>query len=282
MKGFITAEVVANWVRMTRQLHRGAIILTEGDADSRLYPRLLDQSSCVVINAYEKQNVIDALQMLDAENLKGVLGIVDADFSSLTQEPLPSYNLISTDNHDLDTMLIASPSLEKVLLEHGSQTKLSQLEKPIRQIIIDTALPFGCLRLASAKQALSLDFEGLKYGRFIDKKSLEIDVRKLIIAILSRSKNKEIDPSRLLKSITNIRKEGYDPWQLCCGDDMIHILSIGLRAKFGTNNPQQVTPDIIERALHIGYEPAYFSSTILHQSIEAWEAANHGFQVLST
>ena len=282
MKEFITGEVVANWVRMTRQVHSGAIVLTEGDADSKLYSQLLDQSSCVVINAYEKQNVIDALEILDAGKFERILGIVDADFSRLTQEPLPSNNLLLTDTHDLDTMLIVSPSLEKVLLEYGSQTKLSRLEKPVRQIIIDTALHYAYLRLVSMKQAISLDFEGLKYGRFIDKKTLETDVLKLIVAILSRSKKGGINPNRLLKSVIQMQKEEHDPWQICCGDDMIHILSIGLRVKFGTNNAQQVHPEIIEKALHIGYEPAYFSSTILYQSIKAWEEVNNNFRVLPT
>lgn len=282
MREFITGKVVANWVRMVRQTHSGAIVLAEGDADSRLYSQIIDQSSCVIINAHEKQNVIDALEILGAQKFEGILGIVDADCNRLTQEPLPSNNLLLTDTHDLDTMLIASPSLEKVLLEHGSQTKLSRLEKPVRQIIIDTALPYAYLRLVSVKQALSLDFEGLKYGRFINKKTSETDALKLIIAILSRSKKGGINPNRLLKSVIQMQKEKHDPWQICCGDDMIHILSIELCSKFGTNNPQQVHPKIIEKALHIGYEPAYFSSTILYQSIKAWEEVNNNFRVLPT
>jgi len=279
MKEFITGDVVANWVRMTRQGQGGAVVVVEGGADAILFSQVLDNSSCNMINAFTKKNVIDSLIILDAEKIEGVLGIIDADFHRLLNIQLPSNNLLLTDTHDLETMLIVSPALELVLSQHGSYAKLNHLDKAIRQIIIDSALPYGFLRMISEKETLYLDFEGIKYHRYTDKKTLETDISKLIIAILSRSRKSKIDPERLLRRIRQLQKENNDHWQICCGPDMIQIISIGLRAKFGTNNAQQVHPEIIDKALRIGYTPAYFSSTKLYKLIKVWQKSNNKFQV---
>jgi len=280
MKESVTGAVVANWVRMVRQEHVGAILLVEGDTDARLYSRVIDRSSCVVINANEKQNVLDALEILDGERFAGIVGIVDADFDRLTTKSLISNNLLLTDTHDLETLLLTSPSLENVLSSYSSRVRLDRLNKPVREIMIDSAMPFGYLRWISEREGLSLDFKELKYSRYIDIKTLEVDISRLVVAILSRSGKKGIDPNSVLKSISELHKERYDPWQICCGHDLIQILSIGLRNKLGTHKAQQVHPEILEKALYIGYEPVYFSYTNLCQLIKAWEQVNKNFTIL--
>jgi Protein of unknown function (DUF4435) len=56
------------------------------------------------------------LAILEQRGFQGVLAIVDADFDRLVPPTYQSLNLLLTDAHDLETMLIQSPALEKCSL----------------------------------------------------------------------------------------------------------------------------------------------------------------------
>ena len=67
-----------------------------------------------------KQCAIEILEILEKSNFQRVLAIVDADFDRLENLANKRPNLLPTDTHDLETMLIKSPALEKVVAEFGS------------------------------------------------------------------------------------------------------------------------------------------------------------------
>ena len=76
--------------------------------------------------------------------------------------------------------------------------------------------------------------------------------------------------------------EAHDPWQLCCGHDLICVLSIGLRRKFGSRTHQEVEPKHINTLLRLAFETSHFRTTQLYSSIRKWEEDNKPFVVLAT
>ncbi len=99
------------------------------------------------------------MEILNKENFQRILAIVDADFERL--ECLPNVpNLILTDTHDLETMLIQSPALDKVLAEIGSEEKITKFGKDIRSVLLQAGKPIGYLRsctiLNGARSQLTL------------------------------------------------------------------------------------------------------------------------------
>jgi len=72
---------------------------------------------CLMVNAFNKENAINSLLMLDSNSFPGVLAIVDSDFRVLERNFPTNRNLLPTDFHDLETMLLVSPALDKVLSE---------------------------------------------------------------------------------------------------------------------------------------------------------------------
>jgi hypothetical protein len=77
----------------------------------------------------------------------------------------------------------------------------------------------------------------------------------------------------------HISKSGHNPLNICCGHDLIFILSFCLRKLWGTNNTNEVSPDIIDKGLRLAYEQMYFSSTQLYKAIEEWQI-NNGINLL--
>ncbi|MDB9417470.1 hypothetical protein PN487_12915 [Microcystis aeruginosa CS-556/03] len=79
-------------------------------------------------------------------------------------------------------MLIKSAAFDKLLKERGSEEKIAAFSKDIRETLLKLGQEIGKLRLLSLRNKLDLKFEGLKFGKFIDKEKLSIDIDKLIRA----------------------------------------------------------------------------------------------------
>lgn len=267
-----------------------SFLIVEGEKDSRLYEEFINTNKCRIIIADGKKRVIEVLSILEKEDFPGVLAIVDADFDILEGKLFNSLNLLQTDTHDIELMIIASPALEKVLRQYGSKDKLqsftTKLGKDIRSILVESAMPIGYLRWISLRENLSLKFEDLNFERFIDKQELTTDIKRLIRIVQSHtsdtidSQKYQFKDDELHTRIQQLSNDSHDPWHVCCGHDVVNILSVGLCRAIGSNSGQIAKPDQIEKWLQLAYEQSYFSQTRLYAAIQKWEKANEKFMVL--
>jgi hypothetical protein len=282
----ITAHRVANDIRMIRSQYAGTFLLVEGVKDIRFYERFIDQERCRLIIAHNKENAVGTLSILDREKFSGVLAIVDADFWVLEGISGDSPNLFLTDSHDLETMILDSPALEKFLTEYGSKNKIktftNQYGKDVREILLEGGISIGYLRWLSLQDSLALKFEDLPFNKFVDDKTLTVNEVQLIRVVKNHSQKHQLNERHIQGRMARLRNDSHNPWHVCCGHDLICILSIGLRRAIGSYNAGEVEPEKIERALRLAYEQVYFLMTQLYKSIKAWEEVNNSFKVLFT
>jgi hypothetical protein len=281
MREFITPDRIANQVRMRRSSHKGSFLIVEGRSDKLVYERFIDRTNCEFSIASGKENAVSAIRILEQDNFAGVLAIIDADFCRLEGNLHSSSNLLLTDDHDLEMMLLKSLALEKVISERGSEDKINKFGQNIRLTLLESGKRIGYLRWVSLKDNLFLKFEELSFSKFIDKATLVIDTGKLIKAVKDHSQKLALREQDIQKSIETLEETARDPWQLCCGHDIICILSIGLSKVWGSWKTNEIRPDILERELRLAYEDSYFRSTQLYQLIQQWEINNKPYQVLS-
>jgi hypothetical protein len=285
VKKDLTAHSIANTVRMTRSLHKGAFLIVEGDTDVRVYKRFVNEADCIVIPAYNKDKAVEVLEILEKESFEGSLVIVDADFWHLEGIKPGSVNLFLTDTHDLETMILCNSSAwEKILSEFGSTNKIKRLKKTVRDMLLENALLIGLLRwIASpSKDNLSLIFRDLCFENFVDKTGFKVNTDKMIDEVKNNSKKIEIDRKSIKRRIKSLKKENYDPWQVCSGHDMVQLLAIGLRCVFGNRKSKTLTVEVLEGIVRLAYEENDFSLTGLYRSMEKWEKANPTYKVLKT
>jgi len=270
---------LANEVRLKRTQFSGAFILVEGPTDSRFYRRFIDSDRCRLVVCFEKRLALEALEVLQSDGLPGVLGLVDSDFDILDGRA-SSANVVNCDCHDLDGMLIRSPALETVLHEHASLKKWSRFEGTfggtVRDWLLATARCLGYLRWSSIRRNWNLTFEGLHFGRFIDATDLSLDPAALCREVRNNSQAHHLDEKELSEAGWP-GDQGHDPWQLCCGPDMVELLTIGLRRGIGTC--QGLTSELTARALRLAFSQSDFESSQLHSGLRSWEG-NTGYRVL--
>jgi len=256
-----------------------------------LYEEFVNINKCRIIIADGKERVIKVLKLLEEESFSGVLAIVDADFDILEGKLFDSVNLLQTDVHDIEIMMIASPALEKVLRQYGSKDKIRDLTnkfgKDIRSVLIESAMPIGYLRWVSLRENLSLKFEDLKFDKFIDKGKLTVDIIRLIRIVQSHtsdnmgSQKSQFKDDEIHSRMQQLSSDLHDPWHVCCGHDVVNILSLGLCKAIGSNSSQEAKPDHVEKWLRLAYEWSYFCQTQLYAAIQNWERANEARAIAS-
>ncbi len=284
MRDFLSVDRDVNAIRLRRTTFLGTFLLVEGSTDKILYERFVDTVNCQLVSVSGKPSsklrVISVLGILESEDFQGILAIVDADFDHL--EPLlnNSPNLLRTDTHDLETMILKSFAFDKVLIEFGSEEKISNFNRNVRTALLEAGASVGYLRWVSQLEKSNLTFDGITFSKFIDEPTLQIDELKLIQTVKNKSQALLLKDEELQQCLTNQKSSRHDPWQVCCGHDMMEILSLGLRKAIGSLNAADVTPNNLERSLRLAYETTYFYETQLYSAIRVWESDNQPFQVL--
>jgi hypothetical protein len=283
VREFLSVDRDANAIRLQRSIFSGTFLLLEGHSDKVFYERFIDKVACKLIiisgKPSSKFRVIAVLEILDKSSFQGILAIVDADFDRLETS---SYNpnLLRTDSHDLETMLLNSFALDKVIAEFGSEEKIIKFGRDVKTVLLEACISLGYLRWISQRDGFNLTFNGITFSKFIDEQSLQINEFKLIQEVKNKSQAFSLQNEDLQQRLTNQKSGNHDPWQVCCGHDLVEILSLGLRKAIGSIKASDVEPNSLERNLRFAYEEAYFYKTQIYLDIRTWEAQNQPFKVL--
>ena len=284
MKQHLSAHSVANEVRMLRTQHNGALLVVEGASDKRIFRNLVDGNACQIVIAHEKANAVAAMRTLVSEDFRGVLAIVDADFDRLDSTATSPQNVLLTDMHDIECMMFASRAFSKLLDEFAKPGRIEVFEQNsgcgLVESLVRSAMPLGHLRLLSLRQGLNLRFEDLDYHKFIEGASLTLDVDKLITTIKDHSQRQDISSSSLKDGIYQIAAAAHDPYQVCCGHDILEILSHALRRAIACRNANAVKREVLEQSLRLAYQDTYFRESKLAGAIREWEQTNPPYRVL--
>ena len=268
---------IAAEIKMMRMVHRGALSVVEGVNDVRFWTTRR-HNTCELVDGEGKPNVVGAVDRLDTEGIRGVLGIVDDDYDSLMGIVRTSRNLVATDAHDLECLLCRSPALDKVLAEFGIASKIQEFEEAagvdVRSALLDRTTVFGRLRWAAMCHHLDIEVSAIRVPRFIDIDTWTVDGEELTRVASSGSSPRDCDV--LKRRIAEL--PFADPWRVARGHDMIQILRIGLMRVLGTLPASKGTEDIA-RVLRAAMSLDELQRTTLHADMRTWERAT-GYLVL--
>ena len=275
---------------MTRTGFPGAILVIEGNNDSKFYKKFVDENSCHIVVAHGKENALSSIEIINSNNMKGVLAIVDCDFWRIEGMPDIPGNVYVTDTHDSEGMIFCSDAFDRIVEEYCSENKISKYEN-LRDFIYEQSRPIGFLRLSSHKNQLCLVFKDLDYKKVTDKNTISVNIDTLIRHIVHLTnenlkrksiKQKLLSDATILENYQNtfVTGQDYDSKELCCGHDIIGLFSIGLRNIFASLKAAIANKDNIGKIFRLSYDFNDFKATILAESITSWEELNPSFRIL--
>lgn len=285
MMEYVDANTIRAQISLLPSTNTKSILLVEGSSDNLFYKQFIDRNLCHSLPANGKKNILELIPKLT--RYPGLIGIIDADYSVINNQQCPDNKIFRTDTHDLETLLIRSRALEKVLIEYGDEKKIQKFEedlgKSIRNVLIDNAKYIGYFVWLNNRSRFNLKFNGLDFKKIFDWNTLEIDLNNLIIQVHNNSNRKNDKTHFFLKEFGELKGSGdkYDPWHLCRGHDLVEILLIGLQKKFGSRSGRLLQNSTeLEKYLRMAFEKEFFQQTDLYTSITNWETLHSPYVVL--
>jgi hypothetical protein len=275
VRGSVDAHSIANTIRMSRTVRKHAsALLVEGPKDVRVYRNFIDESVCDILSTEGKTNAAGALNVLRNSREAGVLVVVDSDFSRLHGQQVLDPDVITTDDHDIEAMLVKSPAPGKLLIEYDLRPDV--FGPDVGAALAKAVMPLGYLRFASLKHNLNLDFKNLIFRAFVRGNPVRIDEQRLVREVLAKNPRCTHSENDLRQMMGNVANANHDYWHVGCGHDMTAALAVLLADKTGRDVPSYT----IERQLRLSFHPTDVAATALFREIKAWEQRNTPYGIL--
>lgn len=274
MRKSLTPTDIANEISMLISSSNGGTVLAvEGITDSRLYNKFTDDHNVKVVIGHSKSNVRRAVdECWHNRKINSVVGIVDADLDRIQgRERTPP--IFQTDYRDLEIMIMSSPALDDVLNEYADFEALEAFMTRYGTVfdrIMSACYPIGLLMHISEKYRLSLCFKNLNFNNFIDKKSLQLDEKKLINDIIGCTSNPRTSRKNLLDILSKESSKDHDPADYARGHDAVDVLLIALRHTFGSFNCKKIQSGELSGSLRLAFSDHYFANTDLYDNTDKW------------
>lgn len=277
MRRALKPEDIANEISMLSSIDGGAILAVEGVTDSRLYGKFLYDNVKIVVG-HSKSNVRRAVdECWNNREIKNVVGIVDADLDRIVgRKRTPP--IFSTDQRDLETMMLSSPALDDILAEYADNEALEAFTEeygPVYEAILSACYPIGLMMYVSEKYKLSLNFRDLDFRLLLDSRSLQIDEKKLLDEIVLCTAGRCIDRKELGRIYRNEASRDHDPIDYARGHDAVEVLLVGLKHNFGSFNSWNLKTGELSGALRLAFSDRYFSVTTLYKKTLNWSRKCH-------
>lgn len=275
MMQHMDGRAVAAQVRMERQMHRRrSFIVLEGSNDIKAIKNVIDSEECELVNGYNKQNVIDAINELEEGGTIGVCGIIDSDYDEVLGVTYESEHILPTGYHDLDLLIFFSPALDKYLSVMADEVLLrkaaASADGNIRNLIIQPARILGAYRLASEKEGLSIYFKDMELHELVNDEQLTIKDH-IHEYLVNRSHHPKCGAAQLKAKLDRILAEAVDDTVLCQGHDVATILGIALRKVLSNRKVQQTWGPEIEKGMRLAFDRDAFRKTELCAHMYKWQ-----------
>lgn len=254
-------------------------LIVEGESDESFFENILDCSECKVVNLKGKERVKEFIEEQNRANKKGYLGIVDADFEHIDGYEKAIDNVLLTDVHDIEMMILGSnPNMRRIYSELTENIIIKSFEekhpKSFIDSIMEAAYEIGLLKMVMKRPRYCVDMKDIFYSDVIDK-NFKVDIDELI----GRVKKKHHSLHEIKKEIEDEKEKKFDKFQVCCGHDVTSILAVSFisveNEGLGYGKLKHITKNRIEELLRVIYNYDCFINTKLYSSIVKWEKLNN-------
>jgi len=272
----LTTEEIVNEIVMKRVSTKEPLILVEGPSDVLFFTNHMTLEIENIIPTFGWEQLTEAIEILNNEGLLNILGIIDLDYRGIVECPDLPDNVITTDTHDIETMMFDSPAFLKVLRQKGSINKIRSYAgetNGVKKTICAIGNQIGSVRFYSQKKGKRYSFDRLDFEKFIIRITLSFSIDKFVShlrGISSSNGSVSIDTFDIALKETGKHEEHKDFCRLCCGHDLMEIMAIGLKRLWGSYSGTEISGALVEEAFRLAYSNEMFHTTNLYKHIYQW------------
>lgn len=271
-----TSEEIANEIRMRSVYYTGPFLLVEGSSDVTFFSHHMTIEIENIIPAFGWENLAEAMIILQKEGLVRILVVIDLDYRGIVATPSLPANAVTTDSHDLETMMFSSNAFQKVLRQKSSSHKVKLYpsgSRGIKKTILKLASSIGCLRYYSQLKGKQYSFDEMDIEKFVDRSAMSFSDSRFVSHLRGISPSNNSMPNHILKNALAETKKVpilSNPYRLCCGHDMMEIMAIGLKSLWGSYSSRELTGQALEGLFMLAYSHQMFRATDLFRQMSDW------------
>lgn len=249
-KHLSSASILA-LLRLIRSAKKEIILVVEGDQDVDLFSQSLGLPKSCLVSCSGKERLMQVYSAIPDKSIDlGVIFIRDSDFDQIAHQQSHGIVLLVSDRYDFEMVVIEGRLFGRIFAEFLKHRATASLAQATFSKIVDSSAWVGALRWKSQREDLGLDFDELEF-KFIDPRTLDVDVRRLIKLIYARSRVTIGDVEKVVGELDVIRKENQPLTSLCCGKDFLQILAICLCRQQKVCNYNEGSPATLGRIIRI-------------------------------
>lgn len=261
----------------------GIFLAVEGDFDSRFWSTRINSNFARIVHCGGKPNLLGLLELYVDHGYKGLAAIADADFDRLFGKIDSHWCLSYTDHSDLESTLIISNALPRILSEYADKLKIDWFEESSGKRIQDhlrlLASFFGTLRFVNEAKNYRVDFDKLSPYKYISGTSWALDEVALVQDFLSLA---GITSEQLLLDQNKLHANCIlEPWSLVQGHDCLRILAIGLTPSIiGLTGQKSVNQAELQKAFRLTFDADDLTRTTMYRDLVNVQV-KHGARLFS-
>lgn len=250
-----SAEVAAVKSLFDTHVNDGKVVLiVEGPDDREVYEKVTDASSvCIYVDCNCDKHIV-ILNALNGRYKNRLLAIKDADFDRLDGTLPPYSNLVLTDAHDLEGMIVEE-CLSELTGEDAERCKTINLSG-----IYSELEDISYLKWFNHTNHCGINFSDV---------ALDLDVTKYFSACVANTNN-VVSVSLVDMYAFKATHQGVAEKDLCNGHDLFEQIYLRARAAKLSNFAKKP----FFRRMRRAYPGDKFVKTLLYQNIRKWETAS--------
>lgn len=269
-----------------RDNFKGTLLLVEGPSDEQFWTPLVHKPDCYVMNCEGRSAVITTLRRFVEARTEdhGIVAVIDADWDRLDGVTPPHPSIFFTDGHDLETTLLSTRALARVVDTFGARDVIDRYEADTRTSIVDEfwrlGRLFGDIRWL---HHLRPNVKGLgEAGHLVRQFTYENTWSVNFEGLIDHAVNTGIgsDPDHLGQLLEAL-PAGADV-DVCQGHDLVELLLIAFQNRFARANrplkgrrPEDVTSVLLAAAS----EEWLWNESLMGKNLLAWCDAHPPFQI---
>ena len=273
MRQYLTTSSKKNEIRMLLKhpSYTGkAIVIVEGSSDIRLFRSLLNSDIFKIESAEGKIELVDIINNLQEQYKNRLAGLRDSDHDRIVGAG-EIENIILTDLHDAEMMMLSSASLDNFINEYASNDNHDEILENLRECVFSAAYIIGIARLVNEIKGLKLNFKAINFSGFVsvNKLDIDIDLDEFVVQLISRSPNISADVTKdvLIGYMKAEEAKKHCCLQICSGHDVTKLVE-RVFSQSWVSIDRKLNQSKIESALRLGYTTEMFAQTEVYEKLK--------------
>lgn len=232
------------------------VLIVEGSLDKQLISSFtLMHNIITIIPANGKENVIDLHSKLPLLSEGNIFFFMDRDFDFFLNKNIVCDSVIYTEYYSIEIDIVFSNSFNKWYSIYRSPNTRVTVDVLLDKIVNECS-KIGVFQYYSQCEALNISFKDLKWNRFLDMQTGDIDFKNLINYIFSKNNLNSLVKTHEQRIIDmHSRMDYLDRKKYLVGHQVCLFLNECSKKMFSTNTTAVVSEENrIERMLFLAYE----------------------------